>query len=192
MSYILKNQMMATDAYYVLSKVLKSTDKNYLEIGSFNGVLVSKLAEEFPSKKFYCVDPFIEDGSTIRETGVSKGKIIFDVLNAFEHNTQRWKNITLFRETSKEFSTNCQPLIHFFNVGTIFIDGDHRYDHVINDIYLALDLLRGNGNTNLYLDDYHTLDVSDAVKFFISRYASSILSKEFVGEGGILFGLHTP
>ena len=87
---------------------------DYLEIGSLHGVLISRLAEEFPVKSFTAIDPFI--GSTAA---------------SFIANNHLFSNVHLYTDSSYDILPKLKADGKTY--GFIFIDGDHSYDAVLND-----------------------------------------------------------
>ena len=58
-------------ADYIRDFLLTSGFKNnYLEIGVFDGEIISEIAKKFSSKQCYAIDPFIEDGNTSHISGI--------------------------------------------------------------------------------------------------------------------------
>jgi hypothetical protein len=72
-------------------------------------------------------------------------------------------------------------------VRTVLIDGAHRFDHVVNDIYLALDLLDGTDDGYIYLDDTNTRDVALAASYSTIIFKEFIVESHPVGKGGVVF-----
>ncbi len=187
---ITNNGPLAGDATIPLGFRTKTSRGNYLEIGSFNGRLVAALASQSPTKMFYCVDPFVEDGHTTHVTGVAGGGAISQVEAHFFENTDSLPNVILFKETSKEFYVrNCGSLKRF-KVDTVMVDGNHRFDHVISDLYLAADLLVGAADGYIYVDDYKKDDVKQAVSIFLHKFKDSITVTDMVKDSGVVLHLN--
>lgn len=179
---------LATAALEFFRWKLSGVPGNYLEIGSFNGSLVAQLARQYPEKTFYCVDPFMEDGNTTHMTGTPFGESIPGLESIFLAATRGLKNVVLFRETSKEFYSRVQPsFLATLNIGTVFIDGNHRFDHVVNDMYLALDLLAASSSPEakcVLFDDCHTKDVGEALALFRRLLGPRIVDSLDLINGG--------
>ena len=90
-------------AYDLVAQALNDNDKNYLEIGVFNGKGFAETATRFPKKKCYAVDPFIEDGWTIGGTGRQRGEAIVTQEQRTLRNIEGIENISLCKMTSKTF-----------------------------------------------------------------------------------------
>ena len=54
-----------------LDNWLSNSEFNYLEIGCFDGYNLAVLAEKFPNKTIYGIDPFINDGNISKVPGES-------------------------------------------------------------------------------------------------------------------------
>lgn len=187
---MINNELLAKDAFEVMQERLRIAQGNYLETGSFNGDFVARLAKQFPEKQFYCVDPFIEDGNTTHITKVDEGRGLYEPEYLFLKNTSSLPNVALFRQTSKSFYSDSHPsFLWSLKIQTILIDGHHRFDHVINDIYLSMDLLRGVIDGLIYLDDFNTADVASAVSFACLKFKPMITKVYRVKDGG--FVIHT-
>lgn len=159
---------------FVTSKLNKISG-NYLEIGVYDGESIETLASLFPNKKIYGIDPFIEDG----HTSWNSRRLIGEKLESQKkHTINRIKdksNIIFFEMTSKLFYENLTiENIEKYNVEIVFIDGDHHYDNVVNDLNLAVSLLN-NKKGIIILDDIHMPDVKTAQQEFLSKYQTKIV-----------------
>ena len=133
---------------------LLNLNSNYLEIGVYFGISISELANEFPNKKIFAIDPFIEDGNTSWHSGITHTEPL---------NTQRTHalklaesktNLKLFEMTTQEFYNNLtEEQIQLMNVGAVFIDGDHHYEHATIDYKLALALIGKKQGLIVFDDD---------------------------------------
>jgi predicted O-methyltransferase YrrM len=101
----------------------------YLEIGTFDGIVISILAELFPYKEFHAIDKFSVGFNTAS-----------GCLQYFIDNNKHNNNVFLYVGDSTEV---CPQLTGLFDV--IFIDGDHSYDWVKTDIQNVWSLLRPKG-----------------------------------------------
>jgi predicted O-methyltransferase YrrM len=118
---------------------------NYLEVGTFDGISLSILAETFPQKSFYAVDAFKEG------FGTGNGHIEF-----FIDNCSRYSNIHLYKGTSQDILPTLDKKYDF-----IFIDGDHSYEIVKFDFEQALRLIEKGGI--IAFDDYVMPGVAKAI-----------------------------
>lgn len=149
-----------------VKKVLPTVEGHYLEIGVYNGESIGILGKDFPNKKIFAVDPFIEDGNTSWTSGIKIG----NRLNSQRESTYNFikdkSNVKLFELTSHDFYASLtDENIKDYNIQIVFIDGDHHYDHVTNDYKLALSII-GSKSGIIIFDDDHISDVKRAMDEF--------------------------
>jgi hypothetical protein len=166
--------MLCTTGYNFLRNEIKRFKGNYLEIGIFDGDLVSSLARENPNKNFYGIDPFIEDGHTSGITKVLKGNTIVSQKQVALSKLDELSNLKYYVETSLEFlnkltDEKCSEL----NVDIVLIDGSHWYNDVIIDSEIALKLIK-NKKGIIIFDDLHVPEVLKACDEFLNNHASII------------------
>lgn len=166
---------------------LKQTDTNYFEIGVYNGESIKELGQEFPDKKIIAVDPFIEDGCTTHNSGVERGNSLVSQKETALEGIKDLSNVIFHEMTSEEFYKNLNSeIIQELNIGSVFIDGSHWYDDVVNDYKLALDLI-GNKKGVVCFDDLHVEDVSKACEEFKSICGDRIIEKIDLTESNSVF-----
>ena len=153
-----KGQILSNGFCTRVENWLESHTGNYLEIGAYDGVFVSTLAEKFPDKHFYVIDPFVADG----HTGQPQGDDLNIQYENFIHNTSKLPNVTLFKQTTKECLDN---LIYkqMDNVSCVLIDGSHHYEDVLVDFKFT-DQLELEKESLLVVDDLHISDVGQAIQ----------------------------
>lgn len=169
--------MFASAVFNFFNTYLISSDRNYMEIGVFNGDGCFQLARSHPNKIIYAIDPFIEDGCTWMHSHVAQGQPL---------NTQRATATNYFRQCSniQHFDTRSdlfaesltEQQIQDYNIGSLFIDGDHSYAGCSNDLELAMRLF-GPRSGVIALDDVNMTGVSRAIEEFRVKYASRIRSE---------------
>jgi len=103
---------------------------SYLEIGTFDGLSLSVLAEKYPEKEFNAIDLFTEGKDTAG-----------GCLKYFIENNKHLDNVNLFKGTS----TEALPLIKDRKFDFVFIDGDHSYEWVKTDIENIYPLVSDGG-----------------------------------------------
>jgi Methyltransferase domain len=145
-----------------------------MEIGVFDGEVLAEIAQMYPDKMCYGIDPFIEDGNTSWLTNVAEG----GTMQLQEFNTRRalapHTNVKLFKEKSQDFNKNLtQADIDELNISCIFVDGDHRADAVLNDCELAMKLL-GNNEGIIIFDDWNMPSVADTVLGYFEKFLNRI------------------
>ena len=164
-------------------------DANYLEIGIYYGVSIANLADRYPDRKIYAVDPFIEDGNTTHDSGVDQhGPLTSQRAHAFGLAVTR-PNITIFPVTSLEFSQNLTPEeIKDLRIGAVFIDGNHHYEHVVIDYRLALALLEDRAGV-IAFDDTGMTDVAQAMREFELACGDRIVERIDLGRTAMVYKL---
>ena len=157
-------------AKQIVNDWLVENKGNYLEIGSYYGVMISELAEAFPDRIMYCIDPFISDGFT----GQEKGTELSDVEKAFIENTKSHKNIKLNRMTTKQvLEKKLDNLIK--DVTVVYVDGSHHFDDILIDIDLVDLIHKKTSNRFMVIfDDLHIQDVRRGVDEFRQKYKDYI------------------
>ena len=121
-------------------------DGNFLEIGTFDGVAISRLAKQFPKSTFYSVDAFEKGYAT-------DGGHVECVLR----NTEGCENFVLIKGRS-------QTVMRVFGDGCFdvaFIDGDHAYQSVMEDINNCRRVVKSQGK--IVLHDFALDTVSRAI-----------------------------
>lgn len=120
-----------TQEISILQQLAK--DKICLEIGSYKGKSSVGIAEV--AKEVFCVDTFSADGS-----GQNQHENTL-TLNEFTENTKGYSNISPCVGNSKIMV----PLFEDNKFDFIFIDGDHSYEGVKNDILVCWPKLKIGG-----------------------------------------------
>ena len=141
--------------YDVIESNMALCSGNFLEIGTFNGAGAARVADKFPDRIIYVVDPFIEDG----HTGGTKGDILTQQRYNAQANFKGKDNIKLYDMTSLKFKDH--HLDEIQDICIVFIDGSHHYDDVTVDFEIARKVLP-NGGLAL-VDDLHISDVVQAL-----------------------------
>tara|TARA_R110000868_G_C10964612_1_gene768959 strand:- start:1934 stop:2488 length:555 start_codon:yes stop_codon:yes gene_type:complete len=154
---------------------LKNTSGDYLEIGSYWGVLIAEIGIDFPNKQLYSIDPFISDGWT----GQIRGTNLSDIEDVFQHNIKDL-NITHFKSTSKEFLDR-GDFSQISNVSCMLIDGSHHYEDILADIEI-FKRIDNNYAKYLVFDDLHIPDVAAAVNYFRETFKDRVSSEREPGQ----------
>jgi hypothetical protein len=165
---------LTRQAKEVVRDILTSNNSgNYLEIGSYYGVMISELAEEFPSKIMYSIDPFIADGWT----GQPKDEELVDIEKGFKINIAPYSNIKHYRLKTKQF---IDETLHktLENVTVVYVDGSHIFQDILIDIQLVDELYKKcQTDFHVIFDDLHIEDVQIAVHQFREKYADNIIHR---------------
>ena len=148
-----------------LCEYLSQYQGNYLEIGCFDGVTLSYIAETNKNKICYGIDPFMADGH-VQENLVKRHGNFADMPKQRENlhqNIQSYKNIKFFEMTSEEFSNKFSTKeLQDMNVSVFLVDGCHLYDYIMIDWNLCLRMI-GDRSGYIHFDDYTIPDVKRAV-----------------------------
>lgn len=162
----------------LFSEYLKRDDKNYLEIGIFDGVFFATLADMFPDKMFFGVDPFYPDARN-REIGATPER--FELSKEYAmYNCEGVSNIQLFPQTSQDFFEEHKSLIGELNLSFIYVDGSHMREAVLIDAEKSFQFLSEHGY--IVFDDTQEVGVYAAVKWFENKYKDCIVSKREEGR----------
>lgn len=165
---------LADHIYDALEGSLRSSVHNALEIGIFNGDGTARIAKQFPNKLIFAIDPFIEDGYTTAVSNVSTGERTGTQRNACTENFKDCPNIVLYEETSSNFYTRLtDTMVEQMQVAWVSIDGDHHYDHVVNDYKLAMKLI-DNKQGGVIFDDLELPEVRKAFDEFVGEFQDRI------------------
>ena len=141
---------------------------NYLEIGCFDGVTLSGIAERVQNSICFGVDPFISDGHLGPALGINN--FLENQKNNLYQNISDHQNISFFEMTTENFLKTQD--VESMNISVVFIDGAHIFDFVMIDIEAAIKCI-GKKSGLIVIDDQHISDVSRATKEFERILSSS-------------------
>jgi len=144
----------------ILVDFINKSNLNYLEIGCFDGVTLTKVALNYKNKKIYGIDPFISDG----HTGTPINTVLNQQKQNLYHNITNVDNVTFFQLTTDQF-TKIEPNYKALNIDCIFVDGSHHYDDIMVDIDTALECIKNNENKKgiIIFHDLQIIDVINAI-----------------------------
>lgn len=174
--------MLSPNWYFYFAKNLQRYDGNYLEIGTYDGEGISILANLYPEKKFYAVDPFISDMGTIGHTGVPIGEVME---KQRELALERFapSNMKLFEETSLKFAKRLDyDTCVSMNVDCVLVDGAHNYLDACIDLSIAARLIQKEGL--IVCDDVGIAEVGQALADFQLQHSERI---EVLGENAMRY-----
>jgi hypothetical protein len=180
--------MFCQSAYEFFQKSLYSNNRNYLEIGVFSGASVDQLANLYPRRIIYAIDPFVEDGSTEHTSLVASGETMITQRDQVHQIIKDRANLQLFETTSQQFAESLTATqAQYMNVGSVLIDGSHHYKDVVIDGDLAMRLIGRNDIGYVVFDDLHHPPVQQAYQEFCLKYQEQ-LSKPIPLQGTSVTG----
>ena len=152
-----------TSSYIRLFPKYLKNAKRFLEIGTYDGIIVSLLAEKLPNIQFYVIDPFIN--------GENSGAGHKDY---FLKNTQDLANIHLYENKTEDVKPFDNSFFDF-----AFIDGDHSYRCTKIDIEFCWDSVKSGGYIAIH--DYFIMEgVRKAIDEFINAVGVNFVREEDV------------
>jgi len=138
-----------TRRWVVLAKLLKGKNPNVgAEIGIQRGRMTMKVLNRIPSiKKYYAIDPWLwypsyKEGVNERNQKRWNQDVMDEYFNEFKRNISSWENkVKILRMLSN------QAHVHIPNgsLDFCFIDGNHSYEFVKEDIQLYLPKVKKGG-----------------------------------------------
>lgn len=168
---------------------LKLNGGDYLEIGSYYGVFMSELAEEFPNSIFYSIEPFVTNAYATED----KEKLQKEVKEYFIHNTESFKNITHWELTTKECLEK-EYNKFLYDVSCVLVDGSHHYENICIDINFINNICTDR-EIMVIFDDLHVEDVLLAIKHFeliFNKRLKRKITYETVEEGNFIYFIIIP
>lgn len=145
--------ILAWHAFDFIKEYFNKYPGNYLEIGVYEGEAIANLGQLFNDRFIYAIDPFIEDSFTSWLSKVGHHERLSVQYGKTINNINGLNNVKLFVQKSEEFFEQLtDDKIKEYNIDKIFIDGDHHYESVKSDYYLALRLLNGKSGFIVFDD----------------------------------------
>jgi len=167
MEHFYKNIQGYFNFEFLYSDVVKifPNDAKFLEIGAWQGKSSSYMAVEIINSKknisFYCVDTW-DGGSEMAHYNIVKSGKLYET---FTSNISSVKDYIIPIKLPSVSAANTFPDNYF---DFIFIDGDHTYESVVNDLHAWYPKLKKNGIFAGH--DYGVkIGVAKAVNEFISQ-----------------------
>jgi predicted O-methyltransferase YrrM len=112
-------------------------DMKMIEIGSYMGESTFIFASQLLFKEIICIDP-LSGEELFNEMS---NRTWDEVRREFWTNTRHWDNIRLFQD----YSYNVHGNFEDESVDVVYIDGNHGYDDVTNDLKLYLPKIKPGG-----------------------------------------------
>ncbi len=160
--------------YGVFSKVINENNyKKIVEVGIGYGTHAKYILKNNDTiEKLYLVDPtkfYPNDGfasDIMKQEPIIPGNNFNELYDLIKQELSPWENkVTWFRTESLSITNEQIPND---SIDCIFIDGDHSYKAVLNDLRFWWNKLRVGGQ--MLGDDYWMPEVERAVKEFSSEY----------------------
>jgi|TARA_B100001758_G_scaffold245247_1_gene257933 predicted O-methyltransferase YrrM len=148
--------------YYLVEPFKYRNTTKMIEIGSFLGESTMMFASSFLFDRIFCIDPFEGEEEALKVCG----KNWKQVKEEFKRNTSYWKGSGMkFGDVKihhyEDYSYNVVDEFRNNSIDFIYIDGNHDYQEVKNDILSYLPKLKMDGFIAGH--DYENGDVSKAV-----------------------------
>lgn len=134
------------------------TDKVMVEIGCFSGVSTETFLQ-FNPKKLYAIDIWGLNDSYAECDWISSGKLNFTLIEqSFRTMAKNYDNVEIVKNFSKHASFGFRNN----SVDFVYIDGDHSYNAVVDDIEHWLPKIKTGGYITGH--DSSQIDVLNAVR----------------------------
>jgi hypothetical protein len=171
----LQGRALCSAFHSPITNFLSSHEGAYLEIGIFYGHFLAQVANQFPDKTIYAIDPFIDDGNTTWITGEERYQSIPKVREIALHNISQVNNIELFETKTEEFINNPLAKDILKNVSCVLIDGSHHYDEIKHDLELVMQI-ENDYDKMVAFDDVKVDDVIRSIDDFTNNIKDRITS----------------
>jgi predicted O-methyltransferase YrrM len=117
------------------------------EVGVHTGTTTFKILNRFPKmEKYYTVDPWESykqyDGTTYRKPGHKRYKTWNDAYSVFKTGAKKFENII---EICKMTSVEAAKKISDESLDWVFIDANHEYEYIKENLYLWTPKVKKNG-----------------------------------------------
>jgi hypothetical protein len=169
------NNMTFHHHYYVLYDIANEFSDsliNYVEIGCYGGGSACLMLQR-PNTNVVSIDLGEPISPNIVQQNVKKLNTLNNNYNYIQANSQK-------QETVDQLKT----LVN--DIDILFIDGDHRYNGVINDFNLYSNLVKSGGY--IIFDDYNDHQYSPEVKSAVDDLLTNNLDYEIIGTIPNTFG----
>ena len=153
--------------------LLKKVPSNSIcvEIGVWSGEFTQRILNVVNPKKLYLIDPWLSyenyyqfDNNAEKYSQSSQDLRYKSVLKRFKKEIETGK-IEVFRDTSNNV---IDSILKNQKFDFVYIDGNHKYEFVLNDLKNFLPHITSRGFFGL--DDYNFKSVREAIKDFTSIY----------------------
>ena len=181
---IISKKFFSINRIDLISKFFDINRSFILEIGIHRGVFSKELITNFNPKKIVLVDPWVafddskyDDsfyGNKLKNGQSLQDQYYYEVVRNFDNEIKNHQ-VEIVRDTSDNFFK--KNIIEF---DLIYIDGNHIYEFVKNDIFNSLKSLKQDGI--IVLDDYKLKGwwkdgVTKAVNYYHTNNKVNLLAK---------------
>jgi len=138
-----------------------------VEVGTRHGIYADILLSGSSNLKLFCVDPYI-----VYNENIIKSQNDLDIIeNEARNRLSKYKNrVTIIKKTSmdavKDFKNN--------SIDFVYIDGNHEFQHVVNDIYEWQRRVKTGGIVAGHDFDRHKLPSLIHVKDVVTGYTDAL------------------
>jgi predicted O-methyltransferase YrrM len=153
-----------TDLCNLVKSYIGDSNLKMVEVGSYCGASGEIIASSFPNSILNCVDPwerYTEEGSVYdldrQELELKEAEGIFDSVMAKHPNMRKNKMPSI------KYAENLQPE----SIDFIYIDGNHQYSSVVEDLKTWYDKVKPGGVIAGH--DYGWTSVNSALKDFFNE-----------------------
>lgn len=148
------------------------------EIGTFKGETAKFLAKKLPNlEMLYCIDPWITyDNYEVTLGRNKKGKDFNRLYEAAKNTLKEFNNVKII----KEFSSNAVLKFDDYSLDFVFIDGNHAYEYVLQDIMMWYTKIKNGGIISGHDYGKERFGVTEAVNEFFGKNNIKVGNKNTV------------
>ena len=163
--------------YDLITEVVKP-DFKIVEIGCWKGVSSELFA--LHCEQLYCVDPWVPYNEVSHEDEIQKAE------NEFDRRMKKYKNVLKLKAKSSDAHNSIKDN----TVDLVYIDGDHSYEAVKNDIIFWKPKIKNTG----YIcgHDYYQHDDSIGVKKAVDEFFPNKIIKIYKDSSWCIHMKETP
>lgn len=150
------------DRYSLVKNIVENIkDGVFVEIGTHTGEFADFILENSVNSTLYCIDPYLSYNDYDDSINFITGDQIFNETYSKLH-TKYGERIKFIRKLSSDAVADVPSAIDF-----LYIDGNHRYSYVLNDLSLFYPIVKPNcyivGDDAVDVDDSNRNDNGDVL-----------------------------
>lgn len=169
---VMRNSYTRDELKKLCKDINSKTNKpiTFVEIGSYMGESSEVFANEFPDGKIYCIDPWKSGYDNLDSASDSDFK---DVEEQFNLRMKRFNHVLKIRGESLNYFIDCD---------VVYIDGNHSYEAVKQDI------LHWKGQTRIAITGHDYYEDPEILK--IHKHVAGVRQAvdEILGRPDIIYG----